>query len=113
MARAQAGPVVAVKVLVEEEMVAPMGVGLERLGPPVDRPAPAFIAEDFECIEPPGLPQSGIFRGWDAPIRISNIYRGIWDVEVLDYQFWDEDGSDVVWFWIGHHTEYDKLLKRG
>ena len=23
-----------------------------------------------------------------------------------------EDGADIVWFWIGHHTEYDKLLKR-
>jgi ketosteroid isomerase-like protein len=56
----------------------------------------AFISEDFVCIEPPGLPQSGTFRGWDAPIRISNIYRGIWDVEVLDYQFWDEEGSGVV-----------------
>ena len=21
-----------------------------------------------------------------------------------------EDGPDVVWFWIGHHSEYDKLL---
>jgi RNA polymerase sigma factor (sigma-70 family) len=56
----------------------------------------SFIASDFECIEPPGLPQSGTFRGWDAPIQISNIYRGIWDVDVLDYQFWDEEGSDVV-----------------
>src|SRR5580765_7763958 len=56
----------------------------------------SFIASDFECIEPPGLPQSGTFRGWDAPIQISNIYRGIWDVDVLDYRFWDEEGSDVV-----------------
>ena len=23
-----------------------------------------------------------------------------------------EDGTDLVWFWIGHHSEYDKLLKR-
>jgi hypothetical protein len=21
-----------------------------------------------------------------------------------------EDGDDVVWFWIGHHAEYDRLL---
>ena len=21
-----------------------------------------------------------------------------------------EDGDDVVWFWIGHHSEYDRLL---
>lgn len=21
-----------------------------------------------------------------------------------------EDGEDFVWFWIGHHSEYDRLL---
>jgi hypothetical protein len=21
-----------------------------------------------------------------------------------------EDGPDVLWFWIGHHAEYDRLL---
>lgn len=21
-----------------------------------------------------------------------------------------EDASDVVWFWIGHHSEYDRLV---
>jgi hypothetical protein len=21
-----------------------------------------------------------------------------------------EDGSDIVWFWIGHHSEYDRLV---
>ena len=21
-----------------------------------------------------------------------------------------EDGTDVVWFWIGHHAEYDRLI---
>lgn len=21
-----------------------------------------------------------------------------------------QDGDDVVWFWIGHHSEYDRLL---
>jgi hypothetical protein len=21
-----------------------------------------------------------------------------------------EDGSDIVWFWIGHHSEYDRLI---
>ena len=21
-----------------------------------------------------------------------------------------EEGSDVIWFWIGHHAEYDRLL---
>jgi hypothetical protein len=23
-----------------------------------------------------------------------------------------EEGNDLVWFWIGSHTEYDKLLRR-
>jgi len=23
-----------------------------------------------------------------------------------------EDGSDMVWFWIGHHSEYDRLIGR-
>src|SRR5215510_9021295 len=41
----QSGAVVTMKVLVEEEVVAPMGVRLERLGPPVDGPATAFIAQ--------------------------------------------------------------------
>src|SRR5262252_3018023 len=41
----QAGAVVTMKVLVEEKVVAPMGVGLERLGPSVDGPATAFIAQ--------------------------------------------------------------------
>jgi hypothetical protein len=21
-----------------------------------------------------------------------------------------EDGPDLVWFWIGHHSEYDRLI---
>lgn len=24
-----------------------------------------------------------------------------------------EDGSDLVWFWIGTHAEYDSILGRG
>jgi len=23
-----------------------------------------------------------------------------------------EEGSDIVWFWIGHHSEYDHLIRR-
>src|SRR5499433_3296829 len=45
VAGTQSGAVVTMKVLVEEEVVAPMGVGLELLGPPVDGPATAFIAQ--------------------------------------------------------------------
>ena len=22
-----------------------------------------------------------------------------------------QDGNDVVWFWIGHHSKYDRLLR--
>jgi len=22
-----------------------------------------------------------------------------------------EDGQDIVWFWIGHHSEYDQLVR--
>lgn len=55
-----------------------------------------FMPDDFECIEPPELPQGGVFLGWDAPIVISNIYRAIWDIEVLDAQFFDEESSDIL-----------------
>ena len=24
-----------------------------------------------------------------------------------------ESGSDLVWFWIGTHTEYERLIKKG
>src|SRR5215510_893972 len=41
----QSGAVVTMKVLVEEEVVVPMGVGLELPGPPVDGPATAFITQ--------------------------------------------------------------------
>src|SRR5262245_4608440 len=45
MAGTHSGAVVTMKVLVEEEVVAPMGVGLELVGPPIDGPAAALIAE--------------------------------------------------------------------
>jgi hypothetical protein len=55
-----------------------------------------YVSEDFECIEPPELPQGGVFTGWDAPIKVSSIYQGIWNIEVLDHQFFDEEGSGTV-----------------
>jgi hypothetical protein len=56
-----------------------------------------FIGSDFECHEPPCLPQGGVFRGWDAPIRISRIYRGIWDIEYWDMRLsLDESGAVVT-----------------
>jgi hypothetical protein len=55
-----------------------------------------FLAEDFECHEPPELPQGGVFTGWDAPLRISAIYAAIWDIDVLSADFFDVTGSDLV-----------------
>src|SRR5262245_29271388 len=45
MAGPRSGAVITMKVLIEEEVVAPMGVGLKLLGPPVDGPATAFITQ--------------------------------------------------------------------
>jgi hypothetical protein len=46
MACADAGAVIAVEILVEENMVAPMGVGLELVLAAIDRPAPVLIAHE-------------------------------------------------------------------
>lgn len=35
-------------------------------------------------------------------VRIGRSYRAL---GILN-------GEDIVWFWIGHHAEYDQLLKR-
>src|SRR5262249_41044337 len=45
----QSSTVVTMKVLIEEKVVAPMGVGLECLGPSIDGPATAFIAQKEAC----------------------------------------------------------------
>jgi ketosteroid isomerase-like protein len=55
-----------------------------------------YVSEDFECLEPPELPQGGTFKGYDASIVISNIYRDIWDIEILDHKFWDDEASDIL-----------------
>lgn len=51
-----------------------------------------FMAEDFRLIEPPELPQGGVFNGWDAPVSVGEIYRAIWDVELLRSEFHDAAG---------------------
>ena len=58
----------------------------------------AYIAEDFECHEPNGLPQEGVFRGPNASIEISNIYRGIWDVDFSadQLEYWEAEDADIV-----------------
>src|SRR5215831_2194242 len=44
--RAEPRPVVTVKVLVEEDVIAPMRIGLERLYSGVHRPAPGGVAQE-------------------------------------------------------------------
>jgi hypothetical protein len=46
----------------------------------------------------PSLHFKKIGRMWSARIGIR--YRA---VAV-------EDGSDIVWFWIGHHSQYDQII---
>ncbi|MXY27840.1 nuclear transport factor 2 family protein [Candidatus Poribacteria bacterium] len=55
-----------------------------------------FCQPDFEIHEPPGLPQSGVHRGKRAPIEVSNIYRGIWDVEIGEQSLWATRDADMV-----------------
>lgn len=55
-----------------------------------------FVSEDFRLIEPPELPQGGIFEGWDAPVRVGEIYRAIWDVEPLRSDFYEVPDSDIL-----------------
>lgn len=55
-----------------------------------------FLSEDFELHEPPGLPQAGVFRGQEAPIRVGALYRGIWDVTVEHMELWEAAADDVV-----------------
>ena len=46
MAGPQSGAVVTVKILVEEQVITPMGIRLERFGSPVHGPATACIAKE-------------------------------------------------------------------
>jgi ketosteroid isomerase-like protein len=55
-----------------------------------------YMDEKFELAEPAGLPQGGVFRGWDAAIRASNIYSQIWDVAFEDAQYWEADDSNIL-----------------
>jgi len=44
-------------------------------------------------------------------LQVKKVGR-FWSVRVgLHYRALSiEDGSDLVWFWIGHHNEYDRLI---
>ena len=48
----------------------------------------------------PSLHFKKVGRMWSARVGIH--YRAVAT----------EDGSDMVWFWIGHHSEYDRLIGR-
>ena len=48
----------------------------------------------------PSLHFKRVGRFWSA--RVGDHYRAIAV----------EDGSDFAWFWIGHHSEYDRLIQR-
>ncbi|WP_446692443.1 ParE family toxin-like protein [Rhizobium tropici] len=47
----------------------------------------------------PSLHFKQVGRFWSARVGIS------WRALAV------ADGDDLVWFWIGSHTEYDKLLR--
>jgi hypothetical protein len=54
------------------------------------------LSSEFRLLEPPELPHGGEFVGWDAPLRVANIYRAIWDVELLRTDFFDADDGDIL-----------------
>ena len=60
--------------------------------------------ENFELLKRdprhPSLHFKKVGRMWSARVGIH--YRA---VAV-------EDGAEMVWFWIGHHSEYDRLIGR-
>jgi len=55
-----------------------------------------YMHPDLEIHEPPSLPQGGVFRGWDAPIQVTKIYTGIWDIEVGPLEMC-EAGNLLIW----------------
>ena len=72
MAGAQPGAIVAVEVFVEEDVVAPVGIGLELLGAAIDGPPAMFIAQ-----EDPAKPIRDLLG---APRRGSSSCRTRWDI---------------------------------
>ena len=61
-----------------------------------------LAGENFELLKTnprhPSLRFKKVGRYWSARVGIH--YRA---VAV-------EDGNDVVWFWIGHHSKYDQII---
>ena len=48
----------------------------------------------------PSLHFNKVGRMWSARVGIHSRAAAV------------EDGADLVWFWIGHHSEYDRLIGR-
>lgn len=46
-------------------------------------------------------------------LQFKEIHPGVWSARVtLNYRALAyRKGEDVVWFWIGTHAEYDRLIK--
>ncbi|MEI7775952.1 MAG: hypothetical protein WCK17_14380 [Verrucomicrobiota bacterium] len=61
--------------------------------------------ENFELLKcdtrHPSLHFKKVGRFWSARIGIH--YRAIAV----------EDGTNMVWFWIGHHSDYDQIIGKG
>jgi len=58
------------------------------------------------------------YRLWrDNPrhpsLRFKQVKAGIWSVRVgLPYRaLATEESGTFIWFWIGHHSQYDRFLK--
>jgi len=60
--------------------------------------------ENFELLKRnprhPSLHFKKVGRFWSARIGIHYRATAV------------EDGNDIVWFWIGHHSEYDQIIRR-
>ena len=68
-----------------------------------------YMADNFENFEPPQLPVGGVFRGWDASLRIIAIYNEHWHQECLKTEIFGDDNSNLVaakglWQWTSVET---------
>jgi hypothetical protein len=48
---------------------------------------------------------------WHPSLHFKKVGR-LWSVRVgIHYRaIAVEEGDDIVWFWIGHHNEYDRII---
>jgi mRNA-degrading endonuclease RelE of RelBE toxin-antitoxin system len=48
-----------------------------------------------------------------SSVRLKKVSEGLWSARVgLHYRALATDDADgnLLWFWIGHHSEYDRLI---